>query len=159
MYIELETSYRYPLSNTLYTQKNNAHLLKLSSLSVATKNKLQSYNDNICGGIWCLSSEDKEFAKSIEYNSAIHHLDMLCGEYVNVIKPYAKELIIQRMNELGFVYEKNDLINDIKFSSASDDFGSEDYYKKGYYHFQPSHSAEFIKIPFETAEQYACEIV
>ncbi|WP_131669239.1 hypothetical protein [Psychrobacter pygoscelis] len=145
----------YLTSNTLYTHTKHAHWLEEVNI-VGLKRKLSSYENNIMGG-WSLKSKNEAFSESAEYNHLIHELDLVSGEYVDVIKPYARKLIKQQLEENGIAYDATDLQWTTNFSSSTkntiENRKSGEYYAQGYYYFDLKNGQ--LTVSFKDAEAFA----
>lgn len=150
---------RYLLSNKIYSHHLHKEWLNVVNLTAEQKQKLRDYGRNIMGG-WYLERKNEEFANSVEYNHIKHELDKVSGTYVDVIKPYARQLIQKKLEEAGVSFCEKDLLYTTNFSGNSfgrnQDTGSDDWYANNSFYFHADDN-QFYSVSFEEAEKFAYE--
>ena len=143
------------VSNNLYTSDKHSHWLDYIEPKNSVAN-LKAFEDKLRTGRR-LTDKQSAAANGVAYNHLQHNLDLVSGEYKNVLQLYARKMIAAQLDAAGTAYDADDLKYTTNFTSTAQNSPesrlSREYYDAGSYYFDGPTGT--ITIEFKEVEDYA----
>lgn len=146
---------RHIVSSNLYIHPKHKHWLDHIGLKNSVS-AMQKIEDKLMVGRR-LTDTQANTAQSAAYNHLQHNLDLVSGEYKDVMQRYARKMIATQLEADGTAYDADDLKYTTNFTSTAQNTPesrlSREYYDAGSYYFDGPTGT--ITIKFKEVEDYA----